>query len=99
MRYFRYFVLLCLVVIFSISCKKKEIRLADDTWYNVDDSVTLMLCKTSEQKTYKDLMVQLKGNVNSINKTIQVLEVRSQDGNVKNALGVAYLQLRGMYFI
>ncbi|MDR7810494.1 hypothetical protein [Lacrimispora sp.] len=93
MRHFRYLFLFCLVTILMVGCNNKEIRLTDYTWYIVDDSVILMLCNTSEQKSYKDLMVQLKGNVNSINETIQVLEVMPQDGNVKNALGVAYLQL------
>lgn len=94
MRRIKVLLFICLIVTLLIGCNKKEYKLAEDTWYVVDDSTILMLCETKESGEFKDLMVKLKGNGDSINETINVLENMSKDVVVNNALGVAYLRLR-----
>lgn len=53
-----------------------------------------MLCERPEQESFEALMVKLKGNGDSLNKAISILEEMEQDTAVKNALGVGYLRLR-----
>lgn len=76
------------------SCSKKQMKLIDDTWYIVDDYAILMLIKTSEPDSNKDLMVQLKGNGESLKEAIETLREIEQDVRIKNALGIGYLRLR-----
>jgi len=94
MRYFKYLLFACFSIIFITSCSKKENSLIDDTEYIVDDSAILMLCKITGQEANKELMVQLKGNGDSLIEVIKVLEDMKQDASIKNALGVSYLRLR-----
>ncbi len=93
MRYLKY-LLLVIVAMFIVGCNRKEIKLEDDTWYVVDDSAILMLCEKNDDKPFKDLIVKLKGNGDSVKEAINILNNMEQDVAVKNALGVGYLRLR-----
>jgi tetratricopeptide (TPR) repeat protein len=94
MRCFKYLVFVFTILVLMTSCSKKQMKLIDDTWYIIDDYAILMLIKTSEQDSYKDLMVQLKGNGESLKETIETLREIEQDVSIKNALGIGYLRLR-----
>lgn len=58
---------------------KKEVKLTYDTWYIVDDYGILMLTKATNDETNKDLMIQLKGNGDSLKKAIDTLEKTNED--------------------
>jgi len=60
----------------------------------VDDYGILMLSKATEEETNKDLMIQLKGNGDSLKRAIDTLEKTNQDAKVNNNIGVGYLRLR-----
>jgi tetratricopeptide (TPR) repeat protein len=76
------------------ACSKKEDILIDETRYIVDNYAILMLCKVTEQESYKSLMILLKGNEDSLIEAINILQEMDQTVDVKNAMGVAFLRLR-----
>lgn len=94
MRFTIYFLLIIFAIVIIIGYKKQNRRLVDDTWYILDEYAILMLCERPDQDSFKELMVMLKGNGDSLNETIDILREMEQDPAVKNALGVAYLRLR-----
>ncbi len=94
MRCFKYLVFVFNILILITGCSRNQTGLIDDTEFIVDDSAILMLCKITGQEANKKLMVQLKGNGDSLIEVIKVLEDMKQDASIKNALGVSYLRLR-----
>lgn len=94
LRFTVYFLLIIFAIVIIIGYKKHNRRLVDDTWYILGEYTILMLCERPEQDSFKDLMVKLKGNGDSLNEAINMLEEMEQTPAVKNALGVAYLRLR-----
>jgi tetratricopeptide (TPR) repeat protein len=94
MRCFKYLVFVFNILILITGCSKNQMSLIDDTEFIVDDSAILMLYKIIGQEANKELMVQLKGNGNSLIEAIKILEDIKQDASIKNALGVSYLRLR-----
>ena len=94
MRYFKHIILSIIVIIMITACSKKEDILKDETRYIVDNYTILMLCKVTEQESYKSLMTLLKGNEDSLIEAINILQEMDQTVDVKNAMGVAFLRLR-----
>lgn len=94
MRFTIFFLLIVFAIVIIIGYKKQNRRLVDDTWYILDEYAILMLCERPEQDSFKELMVKLKGNGDSLNEAIDILKEMEQTPAVKNALGVAYLRLR-----
>lgn len=66
-----------------------EVKLTDDTWYIVDDYGILMLTKATNDETNKDLMIQLKGNGDSLKKAIDTLEKTNEDAKVNIAINMS----------
>lgn len=93
MKRLKFILFVCIIAIFLTGCKK-EVKLTDDTWYIVDDYGILMLTKATNEETNKDLMIQLKGNGDTLRKAIDTLEKTNQDAKVNNNIGVGYLRLR-----
>ncbi|MTK06699.1 MAG: hypothetical protein F8N38_06415 [Hungatella sp.] len=93
MRRLKFILFTCIIAIFLTGCKK-EVKLTDDTWYIVDDYGILMLTKATNEETNKDLIIQLKGNGDTLRKAIDSLEKTNQDAKVNNNIGVGYLRLR-----
>ncbi len=94
MRCFKYLVFVFNILILITGCSKNQMSLIDDTEFIVDDTAILILYKITGQEANKELMVQLKGNGNSLIEAIKILEDMKQDASIKNALGVSYLRLR-----
>jgi len=78
MKCLKILLLASIVAIFLTGCKK-EVKLTDDTWYIVDDYGILMLTKATNDENNKDLMIQLKGNGDSLKRAIHTLEKMNQD--------------------
>ncbi len=84
-----------ILIIFLVGCNKKiDTSTVDDTYYILDNYGILILCKETEQESYKKIITQLKGNTVILESAVSELKLMEQSANIKNALGIAYLRLR-----
>ncbi|MTK06697.1 MAG: tetratricopeptide repeat protein [Hungatella sp.] len=92
-NYFK--IVFLILIVFLVGCNiKNDTSTVDDTYYILDNYGILILCKETEQESYKKVIIQLKGNTDNLKLAVSELKQMEQSANIKNALGIAYLRLR-----
>lgn len=88
-------ILFLILIVFLVGCNKRiDTSIIDDSYYILDDYGILILCKETEQESYKKSIAKLKGNTNIIKLAVTDLKQMEQSAKIRNALGIAYLRLR-----